>query len=135
MELLEFIVLKLCAVVTDSNNNMSFEQAFVDSCGPDGNSAAWMQPANKGGRQISSARSALAASATLLRVLSCHHIGSDCTAVGDEHVEKALALCAEFVKKNGKAGGGDSRRGRGFFRQSQGFCCCCEKSSRRFWQR
>ena len=116
MDLLEFLVVKLCSAVMDGEIQLGFEQHFIEKAGADGNAASWLHPSSKGGIQLARARASFAAGATLLRVLACHQFGLDCTAVGDEQVDRSLALAVEFIKLNatvatGGGGGGGTTAG------------------------
>jgi hypothetical protein len=124
-ELLELVSSYLSATVVSDDVDMRFESRYACSgvsgakqplhAAPSATSAAsaahhvhlaaWLAPSGGGYKQIATARSAIAAGATLMRLLSyCSQsptMALDAAVVNEEHIERAVSLATAFIAANG----------------------------------
>ena len=110
----------------DTAFDSKFQASGVDSV------SGWLGAAGKGSKQFGHVRAALAAGATLMRLLAQCAQELDATVVSEEQVERAVGLCLGFLVNNalmpgmsaarqtgagggsgGGSGGGKQRKGKG----------------------
>ena len=66
----------------------------VDSVG------AWLGPSRTGGKQLSTVKAALAAGATLMRLLTLCATELDAAVLSEEQVERAVSVCVAYLVDN-----------------------------------